>query len=331
MKYRSSCCVLVIALLGVGCFKGSDSVPQASGGGGASSGGGNGATGGAAANGGSGPGNSTSHATSSGHGGSGGAGSGGAPDPCANSFFCDDFESYPVGSPPGGMWTNNQNGGTVSVDTGRARSGTKSVKVVANMSSGYRSALISIAEASLLPPMSNVVYGRMMFFLESAPTGDVHWTFIDATGQVPGQNYHAVYRYGGQIPLMDSGGAFIGNQLMANYDTPNSYDSPPVGPSSDCWLHANTEVVPVGKWSCAEWEFDTPNNSMHFWLDGQPLTDLTMTGTGQGCVHQDASFEWLAPTLSQIDLGWESYQADDARTIWLDDVALGTERLHCPQ
>jgi hypothetical protein len=29
-------------------------------------------------------------------------------------------------------------------------------------------------------------------------------------------------------------------------------------------------------------------------------------------------------------VGWESYQADAARTIWLDDVAIGRTRIGCP-
>ena len=70
---------------------------------------------------------------------------------------------------------------------------------------------------------------------------------------------------------------------------------------------------------------------MRFWLDASPLTDLTMSGTGQGCVHQPATFTWLAPQFKRIDLGWESYQADAARTMWIDDVALGVERLGCPR
>jgi len=83
-------------------------------------------------------------------------------------------------------------------------------------------------------------------------------------------------------------------------------------------------------WSCAEWELDGPTNTMHFWLDTAPLGDLTMSGTGQGCVHQPATFTWAAPQFDRIDLGFESYQADSARTIWIDDVALGTKRLGCP-
>jgi hypothetical protein len=70
---------------------------------------------------------------------------------------------------------------------------------------------------------------------------------------------------------------------------------------------------------------------MRFWLDGMPVDSLTMTGTGQGCVNQGASFVWAAPTFQQIDLGFESYQRDDARVIWIDDVALSTQRVGCPQ
>ncbi len=162
-----------------------------------------------------------------------------------------------------------------------------------------------------------------MFFLESAPTADVHWTFIDGVGLVPGTNYHAVYRYGGQLHVASGG-----SQLMANSETPDSYNS--VGPSTDCWQHANGKVVPVGRWACVEWRFDGAANGMRLWLDGQELADLAVNGTGQGCVKQSASFPWTAPTFERIDVGWESYQADDARTIWIDDLAIGTERIGCP-
>lgn len=274
---------------------------------------------------------STSSSSTGGQGANGGAGgSGGSVDPCANTLFCDDFEGHPTGSPPGGMWENNQYQGTVAVDTGRAHSGQNAVKISADAVAGYRSAMISLADPSLLPVAGNVVYGRMMFYLESAPDTAVHWTFIDGSGPIPGQGYSAVYRYGGQVPITQNG-AFVGSQLMANYDTPDFYQSPPVGPGSDCWLHADQEVVPVGAWSCAEWMFDGPNDTMRFWLNGTELTDLTMSGTGQGCVNQAADFPWTAPSFERIDLGWESYQDDAARVIWIDDVAIGLQRLGCPK
>ena len=42
--------------------------------------------------------------------------------------------------------------------------------------------MISLSDPSVFPVAGNVVYGRMMFYLESAPSTAVHWTFIDGTG-----------------------------------------------------------------------------------------------------------------------------------------------------
>ena len=264
----------------------------------------------------------TSSGAPPGDAGPGDSGSGvDAGDPCAGSFFCDDFEAYAAGAAPGKPWAVTESGGKVAVDGAHVHSGKNAVKLAANAAGGYRSVMLNLANASFLPPTPNHLFGRMRFWLDSSPTTDVHWTFIDALGKTPG-GYHALYRYGGQTP------AAAGNTLMANYDTPDSYDSPPVGPGSDCWLHSAT-VVPVARWACAEWEFDGPNDTMRFWLDGQPIADLTMSGTGQGCVNQPDTFRWTAPTFERVDLGWESYQADDARTLWIDDVALGKARLGC--
>ena len=250
-------------------------------------------------------------------------------EPCATALFCDDFEAFPMGAPPAAPWSNNMKGGTIAVDSEHVHSGTRAVKISAAAATGYRSALINLQNTTFLPTASNVVYGRMMFWLDSAPTTSVHWTFIDGSGKVPGQAYHALYRYGGQSPITN-GSDFVGSELMANYDTPDSYSSPAVGPSSDCWLHSDQIVVPVATWACAEWRFDGAANQMQFWLDGSEVTSLAMTDTGQGCVNQPATFPWSAPSFERIDLGWESYQADDARTIWIDDVAISTEKIGCP-
>ena len=270
---------------------------------------------------------------SGGAGASGSAGTGGAAgDPCATALFCDDFESYTAGNAPGAPWTRQvSSGSTAAVDTAQARSGTKSVKFVAASGSGSKTAYIRLASTAMktiFPVTPNVVYGRMMFRLEAAPTGDVHWTFLEGYGQVPGQSYHALYRYGGQHPVM-TGSTFVGSQFMANYETPDSYSG--TGPSTDCWKHASKVVIPAGKWSCAEWQFDGPNNTMHFWLDGAAVDSLTVTGTGEGCGGQSASYVWTAPTFDRFDLGWESYQQDTARTIWIDDVVVSKTKIGCPQ
>ncbi|WP_437656282.1 hypothetical protein [Sorangium sp. So ce1182] len=265
-----------------------------------------------------------------------GGGTGGGDTACADtSLICDDFESYEGQGAPGDKWTvyTAMDGSAVSVDTTKAFSGTKSVKLTTPASTGdnnYKSAMIQFMDESKLPTDANVIHGRMMFFLESAPTGDVHWTIIDGSGTIPGSDfmgkpYAAQYRYGGQHPVTG------GSQLMANYDTPGFWSDPPAGPKTDCWHHAAEQtVVPVGEWSCVEFSFDGSKNEMRFWLNGTELTDLKVSGTGQGCANMEENFEWTAPAFDKIALGWESYQADEPRTMWIDDVVIGTEQIGCP-
>ena len=75
---------------------------------------------------------------------------------------------------------------------------------------------------------------------------------------------------------------------------------------------------------------------MKLWLDGVAAPDLTILGHGDGnnqdgCVNANNNIPWAAPTFASFDLGWESYQADDARTAYIDDVAISTTRIGCPQ
>ena len=265
--------------------------------------------------------------------GGGGAAGGPAVDPCASAIFCDDFEKYAAGASLTSPWRSQVNMGTVSVDASQSHSGGKSVKftTLARTTDGIKTAFMELSGAPVFPISGNVLYGRMMFRLEAAPTTSVHWTLIQGAGVVPGASYHALYRYGGQLPVTQ-GTTFVGSQLMANYDTPDSYAGTP--PASDCWQHASKVVVPVGHWACVEWKFDGPNNQMTLSMDSTPVPSLTVNGAGQGCVNQPGPpappFPWTAPTFDRLDLGWESYQIDGARTLNIDDVVVSRTPIGCP-
>lgn len=251
---------------------------------------------------------------------SGGGGTSSA-DPCDTAIFCEDFESYTVGQAPAGAWSTQTNSGSVSIDDSRQVSGSKSARFVTEASSNSKTAYLHLEDA--FPVANNVYYGRMLFWLESAPTESVHWTFIQGGGTVPGESYRALYRYGGQHPVDD------GNQLMANYETPDSYSGN--GPASDCWKHAQGVVVPVGRWSCVEWKFDGVADEMRLWLDGVAIDSLTVEGSGEGCVSSEVGNVWTAPNFEYLDIGWESYQADETRTLFIDDLVLDDEPIGCPQ
>jgi hypothetical protein len=295
-----------------------------SGGAGAATGGagptGGAATGGAATGGAAG---ASGSGTTGGTAGASGAGGGG--DACARAIFCDDFDDPAPNMPPATPWTVQRGGaGTAVVDATHHMSGTQSVKFVVPGQSD--SAYIALRNAPIFPVTGNAFYGRVMLWLAAAPTASVHWTLIEGSGLVPGQTYHAAYRLGGQHPIT------AGNQLMANYETPDSYSGN--GPQSDCWHHADGVVVPVGRWSCFEWQYGGPNNAITLWVDGtQALAVRGMgePGRGDGCGGgQPATFPWTAPTFDTLRVGWDSYQADGERTLWLDDVAISAERVGCP-
>jgi hypothetical protein len=203
--------------------------------------------------------------------------------------------------------------GMVRVDGTRASSGTKAVRVTSADGTGtYRRAYISIEGAPVFPVAGNVVYGRMMFWLNAAPAGSVHWTNVQGEGPVPGMSFRALSRYGGQQQ----------KRLMANYETE--------GVASDCWQHSAT-VIPEGRWACMEWRFNGPNNEMNFWLDGQALADITVVNRGTGCVAQGTMGNWYSPTYDTIRLGWEHYQQSAiVHDMWIDDVAIDTKRIGCP-
>ena len=248
---------------------------------------------------------------------------------CETAAFCDGFESFGAGVKPGAPWTTTEISGTVVVDETRAFNGKRSIKCSTTGTASYKSVLIAHPGVQALRGTSDIVYGRMMYWLDAAPTGDVHWTFIAGEGLVPGQTYRATLRYGGQHPITN-GATFAGSQLMANYETPDSHATPPIGPASDCWQHSDQKVVPAGRWTCAAWSFDTANDEMRFWLDGTELADMHVVKKGEGCVSQPADYVWDAPEISKMYFGWESYQTDDSRTIWIDDIAIDTKPIACP-
>jgi hypothetical protein len=158
------------------------------------------------------------------------------------------------------------------------------------------------------------MYGRVMFWLEAAPT-EVHWTFIQAQGRAAVGTHDAMYRYGGQHGT---------GRLMANYETNNMV-------ATDCYDHSQT-VMPTGAWACAEWRFAVASNEMQFWLNSSEVSDIHITDRGEGCGGNALNGQWLAPpAFDNLYLGWEHYQAwpSDIR-IWVDAVVVSTQRVGCP-
>ena len=152
-----------------------------------------------------------------------------------------------------------------------------------------------------------------MTWLTAAPAMTTHWTNISGEGTAKndaGTPFAAYVRYGGQVM----------KHLMANYDSSVF--------SSDCWQHS-TVAFPEGSWACMEWHFDGPLNKMEFWLDGTQIPALTVDQMGQGCIANGLGGKWVMPAFDTLRLGWEHYQTSIPIEMWIDDVALDTQRVGC--
>ncbi len=226
----------------------------------------------------------------------------------------DDFETYAVGSAPSGPWTVAASHGQAVVDDTRAASGAKSVRIHLTEKGGV---FLTLLGGPLFPAGQDRLSGRMKVWLEAGPTENVHWTFIEAAGRRRSDGRQALVRFGGQLPAPG-----LGSRLMSNYESPEYYATPP-GPGSDCWAHAgDTDVMPEGRWVQVDWTLSR-TDGLSLSLDGRPVPGVDVRDQGQGCLWQPADFRWEIPVMERLSIGWESYQADGPRTLWIDDVEVG--------
>ena len=232
-----------------------------------------------------------------------------APSPCGGAAFCDDFESYAVGGPPGGRWTvEGSPGQSAVIDGGKAWSGSRSV-LIRHTGTAHDAIYLSLG-APLLPLPSNELHGRMMLFITRAPPR-LHWDNVRATGPLPG-GANAQYNLGGES------GSFL-----SNYEP------------HDCYRRTKVPY-PQGRWACLQWQFDGsaadaggPRNQFHVWLDGHSIDEATVDRFGQGCIDKTTS-EWVAPSFERLLIGWEQYRPSDPIELWVDDVAVGEQPIACP-
>jgi hypothetical protein len=254
-------------------------------------------------------------------GASGSAGSGSTSDPttpdvpagdgtCKNALFCEDFESYPVGGlPAGAPWANETGGGgTLSIDGTTVRGGMRSLHVrTADGGHGY------IRVNNFNPP-GNSFFGRVELFVNSFPTSPdyAHFVLVEATGT------------GGGL-VRPVGGQYIpGQGTTALWGVGNDQ-----GSSGDWTSWQPTVPTVSGRWICYEWEMRAADNDIDVWLDGVAQPALSVSSTSRRDYNGS---RFTFPTFNTIWFGWYQFQASSTvRDIYLDDLALSTTRVGCPQ
>ena len=310
------------------------------GGGGGSPSGGNSAQSGGAGASGAGTGGAAGNAGVagvSGTGGSGGAGAGACP---PGAVVCDDFEKYTAGSSDlSPDWITYTYSGAVKVDATKPHAGKQSLHVTTQAGMRHYADIIRETRGKELLPRKH--YGRLMVWISAIPP-DSHWNINLSSGPLTG--------FPDEIGKFAEGGMF--GKLMSNYAQreramangqyllrgggPEAGDA---AADADCAVAAPAQKIAASKWVCWEWEFDGVGNEAHLWLDGQAQSEIDAVQSGKQCQGPGFNGKPMTPTyvwegpevFDKLIVGWEQYQDTPGQEAWIDDLAVGAERIGCPQ
>jgi hypothetical protein len=222
-------------------------------------------------------------------------------------LFCEDFDRLPLGGAATLDWGVDTRNGTLTVQRGATRRGGK-VLHVRTLDNGR--AFLRVDDLAV---DGDRLFGRLRVRVDAFPTAPdwAHFTLVEATGQ---GSTEVVRPLGGQyVPTVRRSLWGIGA------------DGGPTGDWTD-WR----ESAPVAEdtWRCVEWEIDAVDDRVAVWFDGADTPALTASRDAHG--GNDVPF--VLPSVQTVKIGWQLYQGGTTPggfDLWIDDVALGTERLGC--
>jgi hypothetical protein len=238
-------------------------------------------------------------------------------------IFCDNFESYPTAGVTNGTtlgpWKASvtAGNGAVTIDTGKAFSGTRSLKVHINAGSAGGGQLRTKA-SPIFSPIRPQLYGKFRMYLQPGAGTSNHWTMFGAAGTVqpgvPLAGHHVTYLFSA---FNENGNNRFGEVF---YDDQTA---------QDCWHHS-TQLMPTGRWACVGFAVNGPQIQYRVFLDGQPVPTLSLNNTGDGCLNAAATAPWYGPSFDEFYIGALSFHPMSAPLdLWIDDVVLDTNPVAC--
>jgi hypothetical protein len=262
-------------------------------------------------------------ATSSGDGamadgieGDGSSGNDAAPSLCERSglSFCEDFEALAVGTATNATstaWDVESANGAVAIDATHAR-GQHAVKLSTTANGRARIMVSGLA------PVDNSLFGVMHAWVTAFPTMPdyAHYTLVEFAGT------------GSGTVLRPIGGQFAPSQGAANPAGSFWGVGTDGGPTGDWTNWKRTAPSVGGQWLCLEWRMSSANGEIDVWIDGVAKPEMSVSKTSHGGTQVDFTF----PAINRAWFGWWLYHANPTPgmyEVWLDDIALGSDRLGC--
>jgi hypothetical protein len=223
---------------------------------------------------------------------------------CSTAFdLCEDFERTSLDT---SRW--RVQGPTPTIDSTRAARGMRSVHFQTT-----DNGLSLLHTTSIFPVTDNTYWGRLFVYFDTMPTAPMwaHWSIAAAVGS----GNDAEIRVGGQ---------YDGTKNRFGVGTDH-------GPTGD-WTMLDEDPgdpVPVDTWICIEWLHKGDTNETRFFWDGVEHSSLRTTATTHGGSDGE---EYELPEFESVYVGWWLYQEGTTPPefdVWIDEVALDSERIGC--
>jgi hypothetical protein len=227
--------------------------------------------------------------------------------PVTGTTLCDGFENAAPGA-AGSDWTITVMGtDRFAVDTTKFYRGSKSMHFT-----GTTQAYIQETKtfAGTTKATNNAHWGRYFIWFDAgatAPAGHYVFGTMDGTSTVAAANqFHFV---GGTRGTVQTQIRTTSDLYTGGGTTPAAAD-PKVPTAADSW-------------QCWEWQIQ-PDDSFQFYINGAPVTEMALAA------GKDArGTTYPLPTTRTLQLGWEYFGGGPAVSGWIDEVAIGPDRIGC--
>ncbi|KAL6689915.1 carbohydrate-binding module family 1 protein [Trichoderma pleuroticola] len=193
-------------------------------------------------------------------------------------------------------------GGSVSLDTTVAHSGSNSMKVVGGPNGYCGHIFFGTTEVP-----AGDVYVRVWLQLQTALNND-HVTFTVMPDSAQNGKH---LRIGGQSEVLD---------YNRESDDATLPDLSPQGIDSSVDL-------PTGSFQCFEYHLGT-DGTIQTWLNGNAISGMTAGPNANNPNDAGWTRQSYTPAITGVYFGWEAYSGD-VNTVWFDDVAIGSSRVGC--
>jgi hypothetical protein len=235
--------------------------------------------------------------------------------PSPKIILSEDFESTAVGEIPKGFTKT----GALGVVDDVAHSGKKSLRI----EPATRGARVITLTGDKLTALGGEHWGRLYYKVklpiptpaipEGKTSGLIHSTLVSGKATSPLANDPIEVRMLGNILNMNGTFKYIFNvQPSKRKEFGNA---------------AKTPLKFTDEWTLAEWYVDNATQSYRLFINGDEIPELAVhKGEGQ---YEGAE---IPAVFNSLSFGWNNYQAAaggaaDGFTAWIDDIALGKERL----